>query len=238
MDKKILAIIPARGGSKGVPRKNIKPLCGKPLIQHIFESAKKSKYITKLIVSTEDREIADTARAIGLNVPFMRPAELATDNASSISVIKHALKFFDDKGERYDGVISIQSTNPFTSTRTIDEAIKLSIDTGCDSVTTIAEAGIHPYITKRLKKDNVIESFCIIPEGTVIHRRQEREKAYYMTGAIYMRNRGLIEAENMDGHYLGRDSRAVVVDETEAMDINTQSDFELIEWMMAKRKGK
>jgi len=237
MKKKVLGVIPARGGSKGVLRKNIRNLCGKPLIQHIFESAKKSKYIDRLIISTEDEEIANVAKSIGLEVPFMRPKELATDNASSISVIKHALKFFDDTGTRFDGVISIQATNPFTSTDTIDRAIQLWMETACESVTTIAEAGIHPYITKRLKEGSAIESFCIIPKGVKIDRRQERETAYYMTGAIYMRGRALIEAENMDGHYLGKDPRAVVVAEIEAMDINKQLDFELVECVMNKGKG-
>jgi CMP-N-acetylneuraminic acid synthetase len=233
MDKIVLAVIPARGGSKGVPRKNIRQLYGKPLIQYIFESAEKSKYINRLILSTEDNEITDVARSIGIEVPFMRPHELATDNASSISVIKHALKYFDDTGVRFDGVISLQSTNPFTTTETINKAIELWLETGCDSVTTISEVTQgHPYITKRLKPGNIIESFCIIPDGVVISRRQDREKAYYMTGAIYMRSRQLIEAENIDGHYLGRDSRAVVVDGIEAQDINNQFDFEFVEWLM------
>lgn len=239
MEKIILGVIPARGGSKGVPRKNIRLLCGKPLIQYIFESAQKSKYINRLILSTEDSEIADVARSIGIEISFMRPPELATDTASSISVIKHALKHFDDQGTRFDGIISLQATNPFTSTETIDKAIELWLETKCDSVTTLAEVTQgHPYITKRLKPGNTIESFCAIPDGVVIHRRQDREKAYYMTGALYMRSRQLIEAENMDGHYLGKDARAVVVDELEANDINNQFDFEFVEWIMNRRSSK
>lgn len=231
--KTILGVIPARGGSKGVPRKNIRNICGKPLIQYIFESAQKSKYINRLILSTEDDEIAGVAMSIGIEVPFMRPRELATDTASSISVIKHALKFFDDLGIRFEGVILLQATNPFTTADTIDRTIELWIETGCDSVTTITEMTRgHPYITKRLKPGNIIESFCPAPPGVVISRRQDREKAYYMTGAVYMRSRALIEAENMDGHYLGKDSRAVVVNEIEAIDINKPFDFELAEWVM------
>lgn len=233
--KAILGVIPARGGSKGVVRKNIRQLCGKPLIQYIFESARRSNYISRLVLSTEDDEIAQVARSIGIEVPFMRPPELATDTASSISVIKHALRYFDDVDLRFDGVISLHPTNPFTTTETIDRAIKLWLDTGCDSVTTVSEVThAHPYITKRLKPGNVIESFCVIPGGVVMSQRQSREKAYYMTGAIYVRNRELIEAENMDGHYLGSDARAVVVDETEAHDINNELDFELAEWIMMR----
>lgn len=238
MAKAILGVIPARGGSKGVPRKNIRQLCGKPLIQHIFESAGRSKYICRLVLSTEDHEIAQVAKSIGIEVPFVRPPELATDTASSISVIKHALRCFDDTGVKFDSVVSLQPTNPFTTTETIDKAIALWLETGCDSVTTIAEVTrAHPYITKRLKPGNVIESFCIIPEGVVISQRQAREKAYYMTGAVYVRSRELIEAENMDGHYLGSDARAVVVGEREAHDINNQLDFDLAEWLASPRGG-
>lgn len=238
MEKKILGVILARGGSKGVPRKNVRKLAGKPLIQHIFDTAKKSKYITKLILSTEDEEIAAIGRSIGLEVPFMRPAELATDSATGISVIRHAMNSMDDAGFTADAVYSIQPTNPFTSIETIDGAIRLWIDSDCDSITTIAKVTCgHPYITKRLKENSAIENFCTIPEGTSMHARQAREKAYYLTGALYLRSRSLIESENMDSHYLGPDSRAVVVNEIEAIDINTLFDFELAEWIAGRRKS-
>ncbi len=236
MEKIILGIIPARGGSKGVPRKNIKILNKKPLLQYIFEAARKSEYIDRLILSTEDNEIAAIGRSMGLEIPFMRPQKLSTDIASGISVVKHALSFFDEIGYKADGIISLQATNPFLSTQTINNSVKLWLDTGCDSVTTIAETSIHPYITKRLKENNKIENFCIIPDGTKMGSRQERETAYYLTGGLYLRSRSLIEAENMDSHYLGKDSRAVVVNEMEAIDINTQIDFEFAEWMMVKKR--
>ena len=239
MEKNILGIIPARGGSKGVPGKNIREICGKPLIQYIYETTKKSKYITRLILSTDDDKIASIGRSIGMEVPFMRPKELATDKASSISVVKHALNHFDENGARFDGVISVQATNPFTSTSSIERVIELWLETGCDSVTTLAEVTKgHPYITKRMKPGSVIEPFCNIPEGISIHRRQDREPAYFMTGAIYMRGRELVKAENMDGHYLGKDSRAVVVDEMESIDINTPFDFEVVEWIISKGENR
>jgi CMP-N-acetylneuraminic acid synthetase len=234
--KEILAVILARGGSKGVPKKNISKIEGKPLMQYIFDAARKSKYITKIILSTEDEEIANIGKSIGIEVPFMRPEELATDNAPGILVIKHAMKFFDHVGFRADGLFSLQPTNPFTSTQTIDKSVELWLDTGCDSVTTITEVTRgHPYITKRLKEGNSIENFCSIPKGISMHVRQAREKAYYLTGALYLRTRSLVEAENMDSHYLGRDSRAVEVNEIEAIDINTPFDFEMAEWVMSKR---
>lgn len=239
MERKILGVILARGGSKGVSRKNVRNLAGRPLIKHIFDTAKKSKYITKLILSTEDEEIAGIGKTIGLEVPFMRPAELATDSATGISVIRHAMNFMGGVGFRADAVFSIQPTNPFTSIETIDGAICLWIDSGCDSVTTIAEVTCgHPYITKRLKEGNVIENFCTIPKGVSMHARQAREIAYYLTGALYLRSRSLVEAENMDSHYLGNDSRAVVVNEIEAVDINTPFDFEFAEWVTRRQDVK
>ncbi len=238
MGKKILGVIPARGGSKGVPRKNVRDLGGTPLIRHIFESARKSEYISRLILSTEDEEIAAVGKEIGMEVPFMRPKEFSTDSASLISVTRHALHFFDESGFRADGVISLQPTNPFLSAESIDKAIQLWLNTGCDSVTSIAVSPIHPYITKKLKEDGKIENFCLIPEGIKMGRRQDREVAYYLTGAIYLRTRTLLEADYEDGHHLGEDSRAVVLNETEATDINTQSDFEFAEWLMSRKMGQ
>jgi len=236
MHKLILGVIPARGGSKSIPRKNIKTICGKPLIQYIFEASQQSRYITRLILSTEDEEIATVGKSIGMEVPFERPKELAKDDVPEIYVIKHALRVFDEVGFKADAVILLHLTNPFTRTQTIDKAIELWLDTGCDSVTTVAEVTRgHPYITKRLKTGNIIEDFCIIPEGTQMHVRQARERAYYLTGAVYLRSRSIIEAKNMDSHYLGKDSRAIVVDEIEAIDINTLFDFELAHWLMTNR---
>ena len=238
MDKIILAVIPARGGSKGVPMKNIRDIAGKPLMQYIFEASKKSNYITKIILSTEDEDIAVVGRSLGMEVPFMRPKELATDDVPGISVIKHALRFFDESGFKADAVISMQPTNPFITAGTIDKSIELWLDSECDSVTTISEVTRgHPYITKRLKEGGIIENFCTIPGGISMHVRQAREKAYYLTGALYLRGRSIIESENIDSHYLGKDSRAIVVDEIEAIDINTPFDFELAEWVMSKHIG-
>lgn len=237
--KKILGVVPARGGSKGIPRKNLKLLGGLPLLQHIIRTAEQSKYINRLILSTEDDEIVRVGKEIGIEVPFKRPAELATDNATGISVIKHALQYFDSIGERFDGVISLQATNPLMKAETIDRAIDLWLETGCESVTAVAQLNTgHPYITKRLGDNGRIENFCEIPDNAKMHCRQARETAYYLTGALYLRRRDLIEAENMDSHYLGADSRAIVVSELESIDINTPFDFELAEFIYNKLRSQ
>ncbi len=235
MEKRIAGVIAARGGSKGVPRKNIKYLGDKPLIQYLFEAASRSTYMVPIILSTDDEEIAAVGRSVGMDVPFMRPAELATDSASLISVVQHALNYFDSRGGGIDGIISLQPTCPFITTGTIDKAIELFTVTGCDSVTTVAEVTRgHPYITKRLREDHVIEGFLDIPGHVNNSRRQVREKAYYLTGGLYLRSRALVESPGSDSHVLGMDPRAVVVSEVEAVDINSEFDFKIAEMVIEK----
>ncbi|MBW1887289.1 MAG: acylneuraminate cytidylyltransferase family protein, partial [Deltaproteobacteria bacterium] len=135
MDKMIAAVIPARGGSKGVPKKNIRTLAGRPLIYYAFNAVRNSKYVNKLILSTDDVEIAAVGKSLGIEVPFLRPKQFSADNSSLISVIKHALKYFDSAGVSTEGIISLQPTCPFLSTQSIDKAIELWMRTGCDSVT-------------------------------------------------------------------------------------------------------
>jgi CMP-N-acetylneuraminic acid synthetase len=237
MDKMIAAVIPARGGSKGVPKKNIRILGGMPLIYYAFNAARHSKYVKKMILSTDDDEIAAVGKSLGIEVPFLRPKHLSGDNSSLISVIKHALKYFDSEGVITEGIISLQPTCPFLSTQSIDKAIELWMKTSCDSVTTVAAITKgHPYISKRLRGDHVIENFITIPDSADNSRRQVRETAYYLTGGLYMRSRHLVESEISDSHYLGKDSRAVVVSEVEAIDINTEFDFKIAEFVAEKWK--
>jgi len=121
---KILGLIPARGGSKGVPRKNIKLLGGKPLLQYTSEVALQSKYLSKVIVSTDDNEIKDVAQNLGLEVPFIRPKNLSEDSSTSLSVIQHALQFYKDNGDAFDAVCLLQVTSPFRNAEFLDKAIK------------------------------------------------------------------------------------------------------------------
>jgi CMP-N,N'-diacetyllegionaminic acid synthase len=235
MQKTILAVIPARGGTKGIPYKNIKGLGDKPLIQYIFDAARCSKYIDQLVLSTDDEGIAVVAKELGIEVPFMRPEELARDDSSLISVIKHAMRYFDDLGIKVDGVLSLQPTCPFLNTRTIDKAVELWLNSGCDSVTTVSEITKgHPYISKRLKENGRIEDFCVIPEGADNRQRQYREKAYYLTGGLYLRNRSLVESDKSGSHHLGEDSRSIIINEIESLDINTDFDFSMAEFVLER----
>ena len=234
MKPRILALIPARGGSKGVPRKNIRLLGGNPLIAHIHKAACNSEYIDKVILSTDDEEIAKVGKSLGMEVPFVRPGELAREFSLLPGVSKHAMMFFDDLGEKYNGILSLQPTCPFLSTESINKAVEIWIRHQCDSVTSVSEITKgHPYIAKRVKEDLSLENFSPIPEGAITSPRQKREKAYFLTGGLYMRNRSLLEKPELKGHCLGDDSRAVVVSELEAVDINTEIDFKFAELLMS-----
>ena len=229
----ILAIIPARSGSKGVKDKNIKLLAGRPLIEYAIMAAKSSVSISRLIISTDSERIAKIADKLGVEVPFIRPKELARDNSSLVSVNQHAFSFFKEKGISYDAVLSLQPTNPFVTAETIEKIINLFISSQCDSVTTIAEirAG-HPYIAKELLAENKIANFCQIPPNEKIAPRQERKKAYYLTGGIYLREKQILDTAKPTDHCLGEDARAVVVNEFEAADINNEIDLRFAEFLI------
>ena len=231
--KKILAVIPARAGSKGLHRKNIQALNGEPLITHIIRSANQSKYIDKLIISTEDKDIIRIGKREGVDIPFTRPSGLASDSTPLIAVVLHAYRFFKERGALYDAVLSLQPTCPFLRPESMDKMVDLWLETGCESVVTISEITKgHPYIAKDLISGNMIRNFGAIPEGAVLGPRQKRRKAYYLTGGAYLRDRGLLEMTEAKGHALGSDARAVVVDEIEAVDINSELDLKFAEFLL------
>ena len=229
----VLAVIPARGGSKGVAKKNMRLLDNKPLIAYSVDYAKQSKNIDHLIISTDDEDIARMGASLGVDIPFKRPAHLGSDNTSLIAVIQHAYNHFKERNIVYDAVLSLQPTSPFLHYETIDQVIEVWLQTGCESVVTISEIMKgHPYIAKRLHSDSIIEDFCIIPEGAVMGPRQKREKAYYLTGGIYLRDKRLLDKAEPKGHCLGSDARAVVVNEIEAVDINNELDLKFAEFLI------
>jgi CMP-N-acetylneuraminic acid synthetase len=229
----ILAIIPARSGSKGVKNKNLRPLAGKPLIEYAIRAAQKAQSISRLIVSTNDEHIADIAASLGAEVPFLRPQDLARDNTSLVAVNQHAFRHFKEEGIVYDGILSLQPTNPFVETETIEAAVNLFSTSQCDSVTTIAEISTgHPYIAKKLLSANRITNFCQIPPNEPIAPRQKRTKAYYLTGSMYLRKNQLLDVSVPTNHCLGEDARAVVVGELEAVDINKPMDLDFAEYLI------
>lgn len=235
---KILTVIPARGGSKGVPRKNVRELCGRPLIYYVINAAMGCDLIDKVIMSTDDEEIAQKARECGAEVPFMRPEEISSDKVSLIPVVQHALKYFDDIGSRYDAAISLQPTSPFVTTSVLYKVIEKMEETGCDSVVSVHEIiHGHPYRAKRLingdKLDNFFEGF----NGDLFLQKQDRPPAYAYNGAVYLRKRELIENYSGKDFGLGRDVRAVIMDPIESINIDTETDFRIAEILMKDRSN-
>jgi CMP-N-acetylneuraminic acid synthetase len=185
-NRKILAIIPARGGSKGLPNKNIKDLCGKPLISYTINSAKNSIYLDEVVVSSDSQEIIDIAKKYGANTPFIRPKELATDTATSIDVVIHTINFYKDKlNQDFDYIILLEPTSPLREDDDIDNMIKLLIDNEdkYDSLCSIGEIGEHPSIVKKIVNNN-LEPYCKNLELT--SRRQDNKPAYFPYGVGYL----------------------------------------------------
>lgn len=194
--KKILALIPARGGSKGLPRKNILPIYGKPLIAWSVEKGLKSKHVDTVLVTTDSQEIADIARAAGAHVPFLRPSELATDRSSTYDAIRHALTLLEEKEDKtFDYVVLLEPTSPLREDDDIDRMLEQLIGNAADfdSIISVGEVDEHPSIVRRLKGPN-LEPFC--PELLQTTRRQDNEPAYFPYGVAYIAKTEVLLAEN------------------------------------------
>ncbi|MBU5591096.1 acylneuraminate cytidylyltransferase family protein [Clostridium sp. MSJ-4] len=225
-NKNILAIIPARGGSKGVPRKNIKDLNGKPLIAYTIEGAKKSKYIDKVIVSTEDEEIAGISKKYNLEVPFLRPKELAEDDTPGINPILHAVKWFHENKSDFEYVICLQCTSPFRKAEQIDDALENLINKDADSIVSVCESEVSPYWMKRIE-NGVMKDFA---EGNPFYsRRQDIPEMYRLNGAIYIaKTEVLIKNKN----WYTKNTLAYVMDKKSSIDIDDTIDFKFAEFLM------
>jgi CMP-N-acetylneuraminic acid synthetase len=228
---KILGIIPARGGSKGIPSKNIKELDGMPLIAYTIKAALNSN-LTHVIVSTDSQTIADIAISYGANVPFLRPDNLATDTASSMPVAIHGLLEMEKLYEcQYDAVMLLQPTTPFRTTEDINNAISLLIEKETDSVISVVDVGgTHPARMKYLKEGLLIDPpFCEEKEN---QNRQELEPMFIRNGAIYLSKRNVL----LKGTYKGDSCAALIMPNNRSVNIDTIFDFEYAEWLKSSKK--
>lgn len=193
---KILAIIPARGGSKGVPGKNIKLLGGKPLLKYTTDVALKSNLLAKVILSSDDEEIIKVAKELELEVPFKRPFNLAEDTSPTLPVIKHALDFFAKKGEFFDAVCLLQVTSPFRTVTFLDKAIQNFKQKGTDSLVSVQEVPheYNPHWTFELNYKNNLK--IATGEKEIISRRQDLPKVYHRDGSIYITKTKVILENN------------------------------------------
>lgn len=225
--KNILALVPARGGSKGVPRKNIRPLLGKPLIAWTIEEAKKSRHISRIVVSTEDREIADVAVKYGAEIPFLRPEELAKDESPTIDCVIHALNWLKDN-ENYipDLLLLLEATAPLKTFEDIDGAIEILLDkvNEIDAVIGLREVSEHPFWMNTLDAKGLIKDF--IKTEREYMRRQELPPVYIVNGAIYLCK---TEVLLRDRTFTPQKTFGFVMPPERSIDIDNEIDLELAE---------
>jgi len=223
---KVLGVIPARGGSKGVPRKNIREVAGKPLIAYTIEAALKS-VVERVVVSTDDPEIARVAKECGAEVPFIRPAELARDEVVTEPVIMHAVQFVEEHGYRPDIVAQLFPTNPLRTAGDIDLTIEKLIETGADAVITVNAVIEHPNWMVKLDGDRV-KRISTKPIG----QHQDQEELYFFNGALIATKRDVL----MEGRDIfSKDCRAIIIKRDRAVDINTELDLIIAEALLRRR---
>ncbi len=226
--EKILAIITARGGSKGIPQKNTRELLGKPLIAYSIQAALQSRTLNKIIVSTDNETIAHISKKYGAEVPFLRPKHLATDTATSLSVLQHAVSYLAEKeGYLADIIVCLQPTSPLRSAGDIDQAVTLCMNTGADSVVSLCKVEHHPYWMKKVVEGRVYPLMEVDDEE--YPRRQDLSPAYQLNGAIYVtRKKILMEEERV----LGEHTLAHIMSQERSIDIDTPIDLKLAELIM------
>ena len=219
MDAKTIAVIPARGGSKRIPRKNIKPFCGKPMIAYSIEAAIRAGIFDEIIVSTDDEEIADIAKNAGASVPFMRPKELSDDFTATGAVVEHAIKFLQARGDRIKFVCTIYATAPL-----IDEFyIKLGLEklraSNAKNAFSCTSMPFPIWRTFKIAKDGRCEMFW---RENFAKRSQDLEEAYQDAGQFYWTN---LDAPSSDEIFFGRDSIAIFLPRHLVQDIDTPQDW-------------
>ncbi|WP_417535290.1 cytidylyltransferase domain-containing protein [Methylophaga sp.] len=222
--KKILALIPARGGSKGIPGKNIKSLAGKPLISWTIDAAKQSDYIDHLIVSSDDDNIINTAMEYGCDAPFKRPKHLAQDSSASMDVVMHALGQIE---ETYDYLLLLQPTSPFRTTSHIDRIIEHTIDTETKVVVSVTQSKKHPAFMYTLEENKL----CPVLGHQKQKRRQDMPQVYEHNGALYLADISYlkeVKSYNVDG--VG----AFLIDPLHSIDLDEPLDWDFAEFLIDK----
>ena len=222
----LLALIPARGGSKGIPRKNIRPFCGKPLLQWSIDAALAAACVDQVVVSTDDSEIADLAKAGGAEVPFLRPAELATDRAPGIAPVLHALEHLP----RVSDVLLLQPTSPLRTSADIEAIVALCQQAGCESAVSLTPSAKHPAWMYKLSQERWLEPLLDLDE---IDCRQLLPPAYVLNGALYLASREFLRREQV---FIAAGTIGYLMPPERSMDIDTQLDWNLAEFLMKQQQ--
>jgi CMP-N-acetylneuraminic acid synthetase len=226
---RVLGVVTARGGSKGIPRKNVRMLCGKPVLAWTAEAAHGARRLTRTILSTDDEEIAEVGRAAGLDVPFTRPAELATDRAPTLPVLQHAVRVLEERGERYDAICLLQPTNPLRTAALIDACIDQFEAANADTLISVSPvpAEYNPHWVYFDGPDATLR--LAMGEAMPISRRQDLPPAYHREGSVYVVRRDvLVEQGTLYG------SRVVghPVDPAHSVNLDTEEDWKRAEALL------
>lgn len=226
--KRILAIVPARGGSKGLPGKNIKEMCGKPLIAWSIEHAQKSKYVDDIFISTDSREIADVAEKFGVKVPELRPAELARDTAPSSEFIVYTLEKMRKEGNSFDYFILLEPTSPLRDVEDVDKSIEMLIDSPeSESCVGVCMSGtIHPAFMVTVGDNGFLQA--LNPEQQTL-RRQDLPKVYFFEGSVYVSS---VEAYLKKRTFYHDKTLPYVVPEWKSHEVDDYVDFKIMETIM------
>lgn len=231
--KSILAVIPARGGSKGLPGKNIKKLCGKPLIAWSIEQAKNSKYLDKIIVSTDDKNIAEVAKEHGAEVPFLRPAKLANDLTPTVDVLVHLINYLESRKVIFDALMLLEPTSPLRDVKDIDNSIIELFDSNADSVVSVSEVqSTHPNFLVKIDSNNDF----IIPyiKNFKVKRRQDLEKLYFFEGSVYIAKISIIKQKKT---FYTDKTIAHIMPKWKSFEIDDYVDFLIVETLMKNRNS-
>ena len=225
---RVLCVIPARGGSKGIPLKNVAPLAGKPLLHYALTAALAAKGVTRVVVSSEHPVILDVARQYGEDIPLERPTELAQDETPSHPVALHAIDTRERMGdEPYDYVLLLQATAPLVAPGDIDRTIGLMVQTGCDSCVTVTPVGdLHPAKLKVLEGDRL----CPYLEEERTYTRQKLPAVYIRNGSCYAAKRSVL----LGGSLYGDDVRAVTVPRERSINIDEPIDLAFAEFLLTR----
>ncbi|MEX1248254.1 MAG: acylneuraminate cytidylyltransferase family protein [Anaerolineales bacterium] len=230
----VLGIIPARGGSKGIPNKNLRELAGKPLLAYTLEAANASGVIDRLVLSTDSQEIAELGRKLGLEIPFLRPAELAADDSPMLAVAQHAVGELERQGWRADIIVLLQPTSPLRRGGRVRKAVELLESKGCDSVVSVVEI---PDLYSPQKAMKVQDGFLVFltDGGKAITRRQQVVSAYAREGTVYACRRDVLMER---GSLYGEKCLPLIISRGEALSLDTMVDWQRAEEILGARAAQ
>jgi CMP-N,N'-diacetyllegionaminic acid synthase len=229
---KALIVIPARGGSKGVPKKNIKLLNKKPLIQYTIEAAQNLFKDQQICVSTDSLEIKEVVESLGLKVPFLRPESLATDTSGTYAVLEHALEYYESQGYYADVLVLLQATSPFRTEKHIYEALEL-FDKDCEMVVSVKETKSNPYYILKEEDEN---GWLVSSKRGSFTRRQDCPKVYELNGAIYIINVKALKENKSISEFLF--IKKYEMDGISSHDIDTSFDWKIAEMLALDNSAK